>query len=122
MALFQVNKTFQELSVFQDLGAMWEEVRPLIKTFIESSKEMDLIRVSLSLMNLHRYSLYWNHTKNAWIFNNSICLSLSKTHNKSFFVGSVQKAFWCFWVFLRNGRKILIQSNVLIGLSIFIAR
>lgn len=44
----EVNKTFQELSVFRDLGAMWEEVRPQIKTFIESSKEMDLIRTLLT--------------------------------------------------------------------------
>ncbi|XP_040215378.1 phospholipid-transporting ATPase ABCA1 isoform X4 [Rana temporaria] len=48
LLMSEVNKTFQELSVFQDLGAMWEEVRPLIKTFIESSKEMDLIRTLLT--------------------------------------------------------------------------
>ncbi|KAM4708457.1 phospholipid-transporting ATPase ABCA1 [Discoglossus pictus] len=48
MLMSEVNKTFQELGVFRDLGAMWEEVRPKIKSFIESSKEMDLIRTLLT--------------------------------------------------------------------------
>jgi len=42
-----VNKTFQELGVFRDLGGMWEEISPKIWTFMESSQEMDLIRVSM---------------------------------------------------------------------------
>uniref|UniRef100_A0A670ZVG2 P-type phospholipid transporter n=1 Tax=Pseudonaja textilis TaxID=8673 RepID=A0A670ZVG2_PSETE len=40
----EVNKTFQELSVFHELGGMWEEIRPQIKKFMEESQEMDLIR------------------------------------------------------------------------------
>ncbi|XP_072260468.1 phospholipid-transporting ATPase ABCA1 isoform X4 [Pyxicephalus adspersus] len=48
LLMSEVNKTFQELSVFRDLGAMWEEVRPQIKTFLESSKEMDLVRTLLT--------------------------------------------------------------------------
>ncbi|XP_073522622.1 phospholipid-transporting ATPase ABCA1 isoform X2 [Phyllobates terribilis] len=44
----EVNKTFQELGVFRDLGAMWEEVRPEIEKFLESSKEMDLVRTLLT--------------------------------------------------------------------------
>uniref|UniRef100_A0A670KEM8 ATP binding cassette subfamily A member 1 n=1 Tax=Podarcis muralis TaxID=64176 RepID=A0A670KEM8_PODMU len=39
-----VNKTFQELSVFRDLGGMWEEIKPKIKVFMEESQEMDLVR------------------------------------------------------------------------------
>ncbi|XP_068090529.1 phospholipid-transporting ATPase ABCA1 isoform X4 [Hyperolius riggenbachi] len=48
MLMSEVNKTFQELGVFRDLGAMWEEIRPQIETFIESKKEMDLIRTLLT--------------------------------------------------------------------------
>ncbi|XP_018099248.1 phospholipid-transporting ATPase ABCA1 isoform X2 [Xenopus laevis] len=48
MLMSEVNKTFQELSVFRDLGAMWEEVRPQIKNFMESSQEVDLIRTLLT--------------------------------------------------------------------------
>ncbi|KAM9329361.1 phospholipid-transporting ATPase ABCA1 [Gastrophryne carolinensis] len=48
MLMSEVNKTFQELGVFRDLGAMWEEVRPQIITFLESSKEMDLVRTLLT--------------------------------------------------------------------------
>uniref|UniRef100_A0A8C2TQN9 P-type phospholipid transporter n=1 Tax=Coturnix japonica TaxID=93934 RepID=A0A8C2TQN9_COTJA len=41
----EVNRTFQELGVFRDLGGMWEEISPKIWTFMESSQEMDLIRI-----------------------------------------------------------------------------
>uniref|UniRef100_A0A8C0FSF6 P-type phospholipid transporter n=1 Tax=Bubo bubo TaxID=30461 RepID=A0A8C0FSF6_BUBBB len=37
----------EELGVFRDLGGMWEEISPKIWTFMESSQEMDLIRVSM---------------------------------------------------------------------------
>ncbi|XP_061580685.1 phospholipid-transporting ATPase ABCA1-like [Cololabis saira] len=40
----EVNRTFQELAVFRDLGGMWEEVRPRVWDFLESSPEMDLVR------------------------------------------------------------------------------
>lgn len=43
-----MNKTFQELAVFHDLEGMWEELSPQIWTFMESSQEMDLVRVSIS--------------------------------------------------------------------------
>lgn len=42
----QVNRTFQELGVFRDLGGMWEEMRPKVWNFMENSEQMDLIRVS----------------------------------------------------------------------------
>uniref|UniRef100_A0A8C6JLL9 P-type phospholipid transporter n=1 Tax=Melopsittacus undulatus TaxID=13146 RepID=A0A8C6JLL9_MELUD len=46
-AVRKVNRTFQELGVFRDLGGMWEEISPKIWTFMESSQEMDVIRVSM---------------------------------------------------------------------------
>uniref|UniRef100_A0A8D2Q2M8 P-type phospholipid transporter n=1 Tax=Zosterops lateralis melanops TaxID=1220523 RepID=A0A8D2Q2M8_ZOSLA len=46
-AVRKVNRTFQELGVFRDLGGMWEEISPKIWTFMESSQEMDLIRTLL---------------------------------------------------------------------------
>ncbi|XP_029460267.1 ATP-binding cassette sub-family A member 1 isoform X2 [Rhinatrema bivittatum] len=47
MLMSEVNKTFQELGVFRDLGGMWEEIKPKIRKFMESSQEMDLIRTLL---------------------------------------------------------------------------
>lgn len=49
-AWLQVNKTFQELALFHDLEGMWEELSPKIWTFMESSAEMDLVRVSIPLI------------------------------------------------------------------------
>lgn len=49
----QVNRTFQELGVFRDLGGMWEEMRPKVWNFMENSEQMDLIRVN----RLHPLSL-----------------------------------------------------------------
>lgn len=48
----EVNKTFQELAVFHDLEGMWEELSPKIWTFMESSSEMDLVRVSVPLFTV----------------------------------------------------------------------
>lgn len=42
----QVNRTFQELGVFRDLGGMWEELRPKVWDFMENSEQMDVIRVN----------------------------------------------------------------------------
>lgn len=42
----QVNRTFQELGVFRDLGGMWEEMRPKVWDFMENSQQMDVIRVN----------------------------------------------------------------------------
>uniref|UniRef100_A0A8C0APG8 P-type phospholipid transporter n=1 Tax=Buteo japonicus TaxID=224669 RepID=A0A8C0APG8_9AVES len=53
----EVNRTFQELGVFRDLGGMWEEISPKIWTFMESSQEMDLIRVTL--WDLHLPASNW---------------------------------------------------------------
>lgn len=47
-----MNKTFQELAVFHDLEGMWQELSPKIWTFMESSSEMDLVRVSVSLITV----------------------------------------------------------------------
>uniref|UniRef100_A0A672UYN6 P-type phospholipid transporter n=1 Tax=Strigops habroptila TaxID=2489341 RepID=A0A672UYN6_STRHB len=58
----EVNRTFQELGVFRDLGGMWEEISPKIWTFMESSQEMDLVRTLLkskALWDLHMPSSNW---------------------------------------------------------------
>uniref|UniRef100_A0A3B4Y390 P-type phospholipid transporter n=1 Tax=Seriola lalandi dorsalis TaxID=1841481 RepID=A0A3B4Y390_SERLL len=45
--IHEVNRTFQELGVFRDLGGMWEEMRPKVWNFMENSQQMDLIRTLL---------------------------------------------------------------------------
>uniref|UniRef100_A0A8C7FF37 P-type phospholipid transporter n=1 Tax=Oncorhynchus kisutch TaxID=8019 RepID=A0A8C7FF37_ONCKI len=45
--IHEMNKTFQELGILRDLGGMWEEMRPKIWTFMESSEEMNLVRTLL---------------------------------------------------------------------------
>ncbi|XP_041800799.1 phospholipid-transporting ATPase ABCA1b isoform X2 [Chelmon rostratus] len=45
--IHEVNRTFQELGVFRDLGGMWEEMRPKVWNFMENSEHMDLIRTLL---------------------------------------------------------------------------
>uniref|UniRef100_A0A8B9F4L1 P-type phospholipid transporter n=1 Tax=Amazona collaria TaxID=241587 RepID=A0A8B9F4L1_9PSIT len=58
----EVNRTFQELGVFRDLGGIWEEISPKIWTFMESSQEMDLIRTLLkskALWDLHLLASNW---------------------------------------------------------------
>uniref|UniRef100_A0A8D0GXJ4 P-type phospholipid transporter n=1 Tax=Sphenodon punctatus TaxID=8508 RepID=A0A8D0GXJ4_SPHPU len=58
----EVNKTFQELGVFRDLGGMWEEISPKIRTFMESSQELELVRTLLKkkdLWNLHLQGSGW---------------------------------------------------------------
>ncbi|TNN33035.1 ATP-binding cassette sub-family A member 1 [Liparis tanakae] len=42
-----VNRTFQELGVFRDLGGMWVEMRPKVWNFMENSEQMDVIRTLL---------------------------------------------------------------------------
>ncbi|XP_049441657.1 phospholipid-transporting ATPase ABCA1b [Epinephelus fuscoguttatus] len=45
--IHEMNRTFQELGVFRDLGGMWEEMRPKVWHFMENSEQMDLIRTLL---------------------------------------------------------------------------
>ncbi|XP_070818875.1 phospholipid-transporting ATPase ABCA1b isoform X1 [Chaetodon trifascialis] len=45
--IHEVNRTFQELGVFRDLGGMWEEMRPKVWNFMENSEQMDMIRTLL---------------------------------------------------------------------------
>ncbi|XP_030594647.1 phospholipid-transporting ATPase ABCA1b isoform X2 [Archocentrus centrarchus] len=45
--IHEVNRTFQELGVFRELGGMWEEMRPKVWDFMENSEQMDLIRTLL---------------------------------------------------------------------------
>uniref|UniRef100_A0A3B4AZ28 P-type phospholipid transporter n=1 Tax=Periophthalmus magnuspinnatus TaxID=409849 RepID=A0A3B4AZ28_9GOBI len=42
--IHQVNRTFQELGVFRDLGGMWDEMRPKVWDFMENSEQMNLFR------------------------------------------------------------------------------
>ncbi|XP_072320333.1 phospholipid-transporting ATPase ABCA1-like [Eucyclogobius newberryi] len=42
--IHQVNRTFQELGVFRDLGGMWDEMKPKVWNFIENSEQMNLFR------------------------------------------------------------------------------
>uniref|UniRef100_A0AAV2KFT7 ABC transporter domain-containing protein n=1 Tax=Knipowitschia caucasica TaxID=637954 RepID=A0AAV2KFT7_KNICA len=42
--IHQVNRTFQELGVFRDLGGMWDEMRPKVWKFMESSEQINLFR------------------------------------------------------------------------------
>uniref|UniRef100_A0A4W5PIQ9 P-type phospholipid transporter n=1 Tax=Hucho hucho TaxID=62062 RepID=A0A4W5PIQ9_9TELE len=46
--IHEVNRTFQELGVLRELGGMWEEIKPKVWTFMESSDHMDLVRVCLN--------------------------------------------------------------------------
>ncbi|XP_068181973.1 phospholipid-transporting ATPase ABCA1b [Antennarius striatus] len=45
--IHEVNRTFQELGVFRDLGGMWEEARPKVWNFMENSEQMNTIRMLL---------------------------------------------------------------------------
>ncbi|TDH07266.1 hypothetical protein EPR50_G00104130 [Perca flavescens] len=45
--IHEVNRTFQELGVFRHLGEMWEEMKPKVWKFMESSEQMDLLRTLL---------------------------------------------------------------------------
>ncbi|CAL8300626.1 unnamed protein product [Arctogadus glacialis] len=45
--IHEVNRTFQELGVFRDLGGMWEEMRPKVWTFLENGKEINFLRTLL---------------------------------------------------------------------------
>ncbi|XP_033869676.3 phospholipid-transporting ATPase ABCA1-like [Acipenser ruthenus] len=45
--IHEVNKTFQELGVFRDLGGLWDEIKPKVWKFMERSQEMDLVRTLL---------------------------------------------------------------------------
>ncbi|XP_033986599.1 LOW QUALITY PROTEIN: phospholipid-transporting ATPase ABCA1-like [Trematomus bernacchii] len=45
--IHEVNRTFQELGVFRDLGGMWDEMRPKVWRFMEDGEQMDVIRTLL---------------------------------------------------------------------------
>lgn len=46
--LLKVNKTFQDLQIFQELNEAWMEVGPRIKNYMESSVETQLLQVSFT--------------------------------------------------------------------------
>ncbi|XP_075906360.1 phospholipid-transporting ATPase ABCA1-like [Nelusetta ayraudi] len=43
----QVNRTFQDLGLLRDLGAVWDELRPKVWQFMEEGEEVDLVRTLL---------------------------------------------------------------------------
>lgn len=51
--------------MFHDLEGMWEELSPQLWTFMESSQEMDLVRVSVSLFTLLAWSrsCFWTSSQ-----------------------------------------------------------
>uniref|UniRef100_A0A7N8XZJ3 P-type phospholipid transporter n=1 Tax=Mastacembelus armatus TaxID=205130 RepID=A0A7N8XZJ3_9TELE len=49
--IHEVNRTFQELGVFRDLGGMWEEMRPKVWNFMENSQSSLLSVVQTLLQN-----------------------------------------------------------------------
>ncbi|XP_054649053.1 phospholipid-transporting ATPase ABCA1-like [Dunckerocampus dactyliophorus] len=55
--IHEVNRTFQELGVFRDLGGMWEEMRPKVWNFLENSEQINLIR---SLLKSNVTATYFN--------------------------------------------------------------
>lgn len=43
--VYQVNKTFQALDFVEDLYDAWEELGPRVKSFMESSLEIQQLKV-----------------------------------------------------------------------------
>ncbi|KAL2089101.1 hypothetical protein ACEWY4_016000 [Coilia grayii] len=54
----EVNRTFQELGVLQDLGGMWVEMRPKLWNFMEDSEEVNLLR---ALLRNNASALFFRH-------------------------------------------------------------
>uniref|UniRef100_A0A673X702 P-type phospholipid transporter n=1 Tax=Salmo trutta TaxID=8032 RepID=A0A673X702_SALTR len=56
----EVNKTFQDLQILQELNGAWMEVAPGIKTYMESSVEIQLLRPEVAvLVNLQLENTSW---------------------------------------------------------------
>lgn len=68
VCLLKVNKTFEDLKILQELNAAWMEVGPWIKNYMESSVEIQMLQVGLSLYR--RAQCIVTH------FTASLCLSL----------------------------------------------
>ncbi|TNN47927.1 ATP-binding cassette sub-family A member 1 [Liparis tanakae] len=65
----EVNKTFEDLQILQELHAAWLEVGPQVKTFMESSVEMQLLQDLLRrpevavLVNLRLENTSWTASR-----------------------------------------------------------
>ncbi|KAG7487889.1 hypothetical protein MATL_G00028350 [Megalops atlanticus] len=65
----EVNRTFQDLNILQDLQGAWEEVGPQIKSFMESSVEIRLLQDLLRrpevavLINLRLENTSWTASR-----------------------------------------------------------
>uniref|UniRef100_A0A3Q3W1K1 P-type phospholipid transporter n=1 Tax=Mola mola TaxID=94237 RepID=A0A3Q3W1K1_MOLML len=64
--IHEVNRTFQELGVFRDLGGMWEEMRPKVWNFMENSEQMDMIRQTLLKNNVTANLFHAQLTNTDW--------------------------------------------------------
>ncbi|KAJ8277432.1 hypothetical protein GJAV_G00075090 [Gymnothorax javanicus] len=65
----EANRTFQDLKILEDLQGAWEEVGPRIRTFMESSAEIQLLRALLKrpevavLLNLRLERTSWTASR-----------------------------------------------------------
>uniref|UniRef100_A0AAQ4RMK2 P-type phospholipid transporter n=1 Tax=Gasterosteus aculeatus aculeatus TaxID=481459 RepID=A0AAQ4RMK2_GASAC len=58
----EVNKTFEDMQILQELNAAWMEVGPRVKTFMESSVEIQLLQVAV-LVNLRLENTSWTASR-----------------------------------------------------------
>ncbi|KAI3351401.1 hypothetical protein L3Q82_020207 [Scortum barcoo] len=75
--IHEVNRTFQELGVFRDLGGMWEEMRPKVWNFMENSEQMDVIRFTLHSRQVLLSGLSELHTETTNFCSKLICVKLN---------------------------------------------
>lgn len=48
VCLLKVNKTFEDFQILQEVNEAWKEAGPRIKNYMESSSEMNLLKVNLN--------------------------------------------------------------------------
>uniref|UniRef100_A0A671VNR0 P-type phospholipid transporter n=1 Tax=Sparus aurata TaxID=8175 RepID=A0A671VNR0_SPAAU len=58
----EVNKTFEDLQILQELNAAWMEVGPQIKNYMESSVEIQMLQVAV-LVNLRLENTSWTASR-----------------------------------------------------------
>uniref|UniRef100_A0A8C2XHM9 P-type phospholipid transporter n=1 Tax=Cyclopterus lumpus TaxID=8103 RepID=A0A8C2XHM9_CYCLU len=58
----EMNKTFEDMQILQELNAAWMEVGPQIKNYMESSVEIQLLQVAV-LVNLRLENTSWTASR-----------------------------------------------------------
>lgn len=53
-----MNKTFEDLQIIQELNEAWLEVGPQIKSYMETSVEVKMLQVRLSLTTRGKSEIY----------------------------------------------------------------